>query len=103
MENFTKNKTCTTWCWIIAAVVGAVVALVLWGKPNWNLVPSAFVGLLIFIIGGALLSWLLCNPQAHSSASSAVASNTTASSVMAGGAVAAAATGAAVASSASSA
>ena len=103
MENFTKNKTCTTWCWIIAAVVGAVVASVLWGKPHWNFVPSAFVGLLIFIIGGALLSWLLCKPQAQSSASSAVASNTTASSVMAGGAVAAAATGAAVASSASSA
>ena len=103
MENFTKNKTCTTWCWIIAAVVGAVVASVLWGKLHWNFVPSAFVGLLIFIIGGALLSWLLCKPQAQSSASSAVASNTTASSVMAGGAVAAAATGAAVASSASSA
>ena len=102
MENFTKNKTCTTWCWIIAAVVGAVVALVLWGKPNWNLVPSAFVGLLIFIIGGALFSWLLCKPQAQSSASSAAASNTTASSVMAGGAVAAATTVAAVAPSASS-
>ena len=102
MENFTKNKTCTTWCWIIAAVVGAVVALVLWGKPNWYLVPSAFVGLLIFIIGGALLSWLLCKPEAQSSASSAAASNTTASSVMAGGAVAAATTVAAVAPSASS-
>ena len=102
MENFTKNKTCATWCWIIAAVVGAVVALVLWGKPHWNLVPSAFVGLLIFIIGGALLSWLLCKPQAQSSAFSAAASNTTASSVMAGGAVAAAATVAAVAPSASS-
>jgi predicted flap endonuclease-1-like 5' DNA nuclease len=101
MENFTKNKTCTTWCWIIAAVVGAVVALVLWGKPHWNLVPSAFVGLLIFIIGGALLSWLLCKPQAQSSDSSAAASNTTASSVMAGGAVAAATTVAPSASSSS--
>jgi len=101
MENFTKNKTYTTWCWIIAAVVGAVVALVLWGKPHWNLVPSAFVGLLIFIIGGALLSWLLCKPQAQSSASSAAASNTTASNVMAGGAVAAATTVAPSASSSS--
>ena len=102
MENFTKNKTCTTWCWIIAAVVGAVVASVLWGKLHWNFVPSAFVGLLIFIIGGALLSWLLCKPQAQSSASSAAASNTTASSVMAGGAVAAATTVAAVAPPAAS-
>ena len=86
MENFTKNKTCTTWCWIIAAVVGAVVALVLWNGA-WNFIPSAFIGLIIFIIGGALLSWLLCKPQAQLTSST----------------VAAAATGVAVASSASSA
>jgi predicted flap endonuclease-1-like 5' DNA nuclease len=71
MEKFSKDKACTIWCWIIAAVTGAVVALVLWVKLHWNFVTSEFVGLLIFIIGGALLSWLLCKPQARSSSSSA--------------------------------
>ncbi|MFT5787781.1 MAG: hypothetical protein ACI9KK_003150, partial [Ascidiaceihabitans sp.] len=60
MENSTRNSSCTTWCWLIAAAVGILAALLLWTTRDWNFVPGAFVGLLIFIIGGALLSWLMC-------------------------------------------
>lgn len=85
MGNFTENKTCAKWCWIFAAVAGIVVAFVLW-NGSWNFIPSAFIGLLIFIIGGALLSWSFCKPQVQeTSASSKTAEfNPTASSVMAG-------------------
>jgi hypothetical protein len=104
MENYTKNSKCTTWCWIIAAAVGIVVALWLMASRDWGFIQGAFMGLLIFVIGGALLSWLLCKPQAQASgiaSSTSAAANADASTstgaAVAGGAVAAAAAGAAVA------
>jgi predicted flap endonuclease-1-like 5' DNA nuclease len=65
MENSTKNSRCATWCWVIAAAVGILVALLLWTTRDLGIIQGAFLGLLIFIIGGALLSWLLCKPQAQ--------------------------------------
>ena len=69
MENFSKNKDCTKRCWIIAAVAGIVVALMLC-FADWSFISSVFVGILIFIIGGYLLSRFLCKPQAQASVAS---------------------------------
>ena len=110
IENSTKNSRCTTWCWLIAAAVGILVALLLWTTRDWGFIQGAFLGLLIFIIGGALLSWMLCKPQAQvtsASATTSTASNaaatvstSTGTEAVAGGAIAAAGV-AEVASSAS--
>lgn len=104
MENSIKNNSCTTWCWLIAAAVGIITTLVLWKMREWGFVPGAFFGFVIFIIGGALLSWLFCKPVTSvteattSSATSNSAASTAAASAVAGGSVAATAAGAAFAS-----
>ena len=111
MENSTRNSSCTTWCWLIAAAVGILAVLLLWTTQDWNFVPGAFAGLLIFIIGGALLSWLMCKPvaslsdtnsSAGTTSSTSAASNASASTSTSSGttvAAVAATVGAAVTSS----
>jgi predicted flap endonuclease-1-like 5' DNA nuclease len=103
MENSTKNSSCATWCWLIAAAVGVLVVLLLWTTRDWGFIQGAFLGLLIFIIGGALLSWLLCKPQAQvtSAATSAVSNAGASTSTVAGGAIAAGGVAAAVLSASS--
>lgn len=74
MENSTSNNSCTTRCWQISAVIGIVIALWLLISRDWGFIQSAFLGLLIFVIGGALCSWLFCNPEVQSSGTDKVMS-----------------------------
>ncbi|MDG1471657.1 MAG: hypothetical protein P8Q26_08870 [Ascidiaceihabitans sp.] len=62
MNNSTRNASCAMTCWIVAALAGLLAAVLLWVIGDWGFIQGLFVGALIFIIGGALLQWLLCKP-----------------------------------------
>ena len=108
----TSNQSrliCTLTCWGVGLLAGVLALALLMILGDWRFIQGAFVGVLVFLIGGALLSWAFCRPlpgdadasqpgsAAGASAGPAAATATTAS------ATAAAATASATAASASAA
>lgn len=106
MSNNQGGITCALWCWGISFVGGILAAALLMLLGGWSFLQGVFGGFVLFLVAGALLSWILCRPlPAANSATADVASGSSdagqsASSraQVAGGAAAA---GAATASAAS--
>lgn len=53
---------CTLTCWGAALFAGVVATVMLMLLGGWMFIQGAFIGLIVFVGGGALLSWLLCRP-----------------------------------------
>jgi predicted flap endonuclease-1-like 5' DNA nuclease len=48
--------------WGVAAAVGVLAAVLLWVLGSWGFMQGAFIGILLFLIVGAALSWIMTRP-----------------------------------------
>ena len=48
--------------WLVAFLGGFLAALLLWFLFDWSFMQGAFVGLVVFIIVGAIVSWVMTRP-----------------------------------------
>lgn len=62
MDNNEGMIGCTLGCWLVAALGGALAAVLLWVAGGWTFAQGAFAGAVIFAVAGLLLSWLMCRP-----------------------------------------
>ncbi|MEX0281655.1 MAG: endonuclease [Arenibacterium sp.] len=62
MNNNNGSMICALTCWGVALFAGVVATAMLMVLGGWMFIQGAFVGLLVFLVGGALMSWLLCRP-----------------------------------------
>ena len=60
MDNNQGLISCSLGCWIVGLLAGILAAVLLWVLGDWSFLQGAFVGVLVFLIAGALLSWLIC-------------------------------------------
>ncbi|MEM9549886.1 MAG: hypothetical protein AAGA05_01855 [Pseudomonadota bacterium] len=62
MTSNQSSLTCAATCWGIAALAGVLTTGALMVMGGWTFLQGAFMGVLVFAIGGAILSWALCRP-----------------------------------------
>ena len=48
--------------WLVALAGGTFAGVMLWVLGDWSFIQGAFVGLLVFIILGAIISWAMTRP-----------------------------------------
>lgn len=60
MDSTSGKMTCVVTCWGVAALFGAVIAVVLMVMGGWMFMQAAFMGAVGFVVLGALLSLTLC-------------------------------------------
>ncbi|MEO0390778.1 MAG: endonuclease [Pseudomonadota bacterium] len=53
---------CALGCWLVAAGGGVLTAALLMVLGNWTFLQAAFMGAVVFVAAGALLSWIICKP-----------------------------------------
>ena len=56
------SLTCAAGCWLVAFLAGALATVLLIVLGGWSFLQGIFVGGLLFLIGGALISSLICKP-----------------------------------------
>lgn len=62
MDNNSGSLVCTATCWGVALLGGILACGLLMVLGGWSFMQGLFVGVVLFVIAGALLSWLLCKP-----------------------------------------
>ncbi len=62
MDNNQGMISCALGCWLVAALAGVLAAVLLMLLGDWSFMQGVFAGVVIFLIAGALLSWILCKP-----------------------------------------
>ena len=62
MSNTSGSLVCAITCWGIALLGGLLGAVLLMVLADWSFMQAAFIGVILFFVAGALLSWLLCKP-----------------------------------------
>ncbi|WP_300016751.1 hypothetical protein [uncultured Roseobacter sp.] len=48
--------------WLVALAGGVLAAVLLWVLGGWSFMQGAFVGLLVFVIFGGVISWIMSRP-----------------------------------------
>ena len=48
--------------WLAALLVGTVAGSMLWVLGGWSFLQGAFVGLIVFVVVGAVISWAMMRP-----------------------------------------
>jgi predicted flap endonuclease-1-like 5' DNA nuclease len=103
MSDNSDGWTCTATCWGIAALAGILAAAVLMVLGGWSFLQATFIGIVFFVIGGAIMQLVLCRSlpapkeaavpvagsAAQASAQPAAVAPTAAKTAVAGAAVAA--------------
>lgn len=62
MDNNEGMISCALGCWLVAALGGLLAAVLLWVLGGWSFMQGVFVGAVVFIVAGLLMSLLLCKP-----------------------------------------
>ncbi|MEX0310819.1 MAG: hypothetical protein AB3N17_11325 [Tateyamaria sp.] len=62
MNNNEGLVSCAIGCWLVALLGGALAAVLLMVLGDWTFMQGVFAGVVVFLIAGALLSWILCRP-----------------------------------------
>ncbi|KIC48492.1 hypothetical protein [Tateyamaria sp. ANG-S1] len=62
MDNNEGMISCTIGCWLVALLGGALAAVLLMVLGGWSFMQGAFMGLVVAVVAGALLSWIMCKP-----------------------------------------
>ncbi|MEL6620614.1 MAG: hypothetical protein AAFP16_17190 [Pseudomonadota bacterium] len=62
MDNNQGMISCAIGCWLVAALGGALAAVLLMVIGGWTFVQGVFAGAVIFAVVGALISWIICKP-----------------------------------------
>lgn len=60
-----KNEgmiSCTVGCWLVALLGGVLAAMLLMVLGGWTFMQGVFMGVVVFAVAGALLSWIICKP-----------------------------------------
>ncbi len=73
MNNGSSKGNCQTMCWVGAAVGGLVAMFILHGSANWGWFWAIVAGLLVFGIGGVLLTTYVCAAASGGSAADTAA------------------------------
>lgn len=100
MSNNQGGFTCALWCWGISFVGGILAAALLMVLGGWSFLQGVFGGFVLFLVAGALLSWILCRPLSKAGSGSAAGASSTGASAQTGAAAAAGGTTAAGAAAA---
>lgn len=48
--------------WLVAFLGGFLAAVLLWFLGDWSFMQGAFVGLVVFVVFGAIISWVMTRP-----------------------------------------
>ncbi|MCF6445295.1 hypothetical protein [Nereida sp. MMG025] len=62
MDNNSGGLTCAVGSWLVGALVGFLAFALLLVLADWMFMQAAFIGAVMFLVGGALVSWLMCRP-----------------------------------------
>lgn len=62
MNNSSGPISCGLGCWMVGALVGVLAAAALMVMGGWTFLQGAFIGVVVFVVVGGLLSWLICRP-----------------------------------------
>ncbi|WP_299591613.1 endonuclease [uncultured Tateyamaria sp.] len=54
--------SCTVGCWLVALLGGVLAAMLLMVLGGWTFMQGVFMGVVVFVVAGALLSWIICKP-----------------------------------------
>lgn len=60
-----KNEgmiSCAVGCWLVALLGGVLAAMLLMVLGGWTFMQGVFMGVVVFVVAGALLSWIICKP-----------------------------------------
>lgn len=63
-----SGQGCTTRCWGLAAIIGAMTFLVLLTAGNYSFIAAVFLGAVVAVLLGFLFKWLFCAEAKTSSA-----------------------------------
>ena len=74
MSNGTEKRSCASTCWIIAAIIGIVLAIVLLTIGDWRFIPAVFAGIVAGIVLGFLLPRFICSDQGEQAGTEQAAS-----------------------------
>jgi predicted flap endonuclease-1-like 5' DNA nuclease len=67
MTTTTQSKTsCQLGCWGMALVAAGIAVALLMVLGDWRLIQALFAAVVIFIILGAVMSWMFCKPAGSS-------------------------------------
>ncbi len=62
MSNADKKSQCQMGCWGMGAAIGLIAFIMLMAVADFSFMAAAVLGILLFVILGALFSWLFCAP-----------------------------------------
>lgn len=62
MNNTSGMISCALGCWLVAALGGALGAVLLALLGGWTFMQAVFAGLVIAGVAGLLVSWIMCKP-----------------------------------------
>jgi len=62
MNNTQGSISCALGCWLVAALGGALAAVLLWVLGGWSFMQGAFAGIVVAAVAGLLLTWIMCRP-----------------------------------------
>ncbi|MEP3948532.1 endonuclease [Ascidiaceihabitans sp.] len=62
MDNNQGSMGCALGCWLVAALGGLLAMVLLIFIGGWTFMQAAFIGAVIFIVAGLLLSLVMCKP-----------------------------------------
>ena len=62
MKSNSGSLICALGCWLVAALAGALALALLMLLGGWTFLQAAFAAAVIFVVAGALISWLICSP-----------------------------------------
>lgn len=62
MDQTSAKMTCAITCWGIAALTGALGAIMLMVLGDWTFFQAAFIGVVVFALLGLVLSIAICRP-----------------------------------------
>ncbi|KEJ97985.1 hypothetical protein SUH3_03070 [Pseudosulfitobacter pseudonitzschiae] len=57
-------QDCTRKCWMLSAIAGVVIAILMIAFTGWTFFSSILAGIVIFVVGGFLLKSMLCGALA---------------------------------------
>jgi len=74
MDNNQGMMSCAIGTWAVALLAGVLAAVLLMVLGGWSFMQAAFIGAVLFVVAGALISLILCRPLPPIGAASTSAS-----------------------------
>jgi NADH-quinone oxidoreductase subunit E len=62
MDNNSGMVSCSLGCWLVAALGGVLAGVLLILLGGWMFIQAVFGGGVLFVVAGAVISWLICKP-----------------------------------------